>query len=125
MAEFVYVAADQVKAYANEHGAIAYDIPGVTFTHREELCSFDALIADFDLRDSALLQLAEIVRGADTGKPTLTPQSAGLLAVSLGLSALHHDDHHMLALGMHVYDALYAWCRHAQGEMPNADLFRK
>ena len=32
-------------------------------------------------------RLAEIVRGADTARPDLAPQAAGLLAASLGLTA--------------------------------------
>jgi hypothetical protein len=52
-----------------------------------------------------------IVRGADTGRPELTPQSAGLLAISQGLKINFTDDHAMLAQGMVVYDALYAWLR--------------
>jgi Uncharacterized conserved protein len=51
------------------------------------------------------------VRGADTGRPDLTPQSAGLLAISHGLSDVFSDDHDMLRHGMVMYDALYAWCR--------------
>jgi hypothetical protein len=57
--------------------------------------------------------------------PELTPQSAGLLAVSLGLSALHSDDHTMLAEGMNVYDAFYAWARSAHAEIHNATLFER
>jgi hypothetical protein len=89
------------------------------------LCSFDALIDDFGLNDAVLRDLAVIVRGADTGKPELTPQSPGLLAVSLGLSALYADDHKMLRHGMIVYDALYAWLKQARAEIHNADLFKK
>lgn len=125
LAEFVYVPANDVLRYAEKHQATAYDVPGVTFTHRGERCSFDALIADFDLHDAALDQLATIVRGADTGKPELTPQSPGLLAVSLGLSQLYQNDLEMLAHGMTIYDALYAWLRSAQHEKHNADLFKQ
>jgi hypothetical protein len=53
-----------------------------------------------EVADPALRQLAVIVRGADTGRPELAPQAAGLLAVSLGLSALFADDHEMLRQGM-------------------------
>ena len=60
--------------------------------------------------------LARIVRGADTDRLDLAPQSAGLLAFSLGLSHLHGDDHAMLQAALPLYDALYAWCRQAQGE---------
>ena len=71
----------------------------------------DAFIERHDLTDPALQRLAEIVRGADTGRPELTAQSPGLLAISQGLSAVFADDHEMLRHGMVVYDALYAWCQ--------------
>lgn len=125
LAEFLYVPSTDVMTVATEKNAIPYDVPGVQFTHRGDACSFDALIADFALSDPALNELAKIVRGADTGAPELTPQSSGLLAVSLGLSALYTDDHEMLAQGMIVYDALYAWLKSARAEIHNADLFKK
>jgi hypothetical protein len=39
--------------------------------------------------------------------------------VSLGLSANFTDDHGMLAQGLVLYDALYAWCRSLQSETHN------
>jgi hypothetical protein len=114
--EFLYVPAADVMAVANETGAIPYDIPGVEMSHVGELCSFDAFIAKYRLTDPALHQLAMIVRGADTSRLDLTPQSAGLYAISLGLSRCFTDDHQMLAHGMVMYDALYAWCREGRDE---------
>ena len=111
-AEFFYVPTSQVLAQAHALGAVAYDIPGAPVSHVGELCSFDALVLGFDLHDAALDLLATIVRGADTDRLDLAPQSAGLLALSLGLSRLHAtDDHAMLEAAMPLYDALYAWCR--------------
>ena len=112
-AQFFYVPADEVFAQAKTLEAVAYDLPGAPIGHVGEHCSFDALIAAFDLHDPALDALARIVRGADTGRPDLAPQCEGLLAVSQGMSALHADDHAMLEAAMPVYDALYAWCRKA------------
>jgi rhodanese-related sulfurtransferase len=114
LAEFLYVPASEVAGRAVETGALPYDVPGVVFTHRGERCSFDAFIDDFALQHPALNRLADIVRGADTDRLDLTPQSAGLLAVSLGMSANIRDDHAMLAAGITVYDALYAWCKQTQ-----------
>jgi hypothetical protein len=114
--EFLYVPADKVLKTAEQTGAIPYDIPGVEMTHVGELCSFDAFLSKYDLREPALQQLALIVRGADTSRLGLTPQSAGLYALSLGLSQNFNDDHEMLAHGMVMYDALYAWCKNCQGE---------
>ena len=115
-AQFFYVPVDRVFEEAQRLQAVPYDIPGAPIAHDDELCSFDTLLRAFDLKLPALLSLATIVRGADTGRPELAPQSAGLLAVSLGLSRLHADDHAMLEAALPLYDALYAWCQAAQGE---------
>ena len=110
-AEFLYVPDADVLRVAAATGAIPYDVPGVGLGHVGALCSFDAFLAKYDLTDPALARLATIVRGADTDRLNLTPQSAGLQAISLGLSKNHSDDHQMLAHGMVMYDALYAWCQ--------------
>jgi len=39
--------------------------------------------------------------------------------LSLGLSNLFADDHAMLAHGMVMYDAFYAWCKACQSETHN------
>jgi hypothetical protein len=114
--EFLFVPTERVFAVAEETGAIAYDIPGAELSHVGERCSFDAFLDRYGLDEPALRHLAQIVRGADTGHPELTPQSPGLLAVSLGLSHCYPDDHEMLKHGMVLYDALYAWCRSLTGE---------
>lgn len=118
-AEFLYVPTSAVFAVAEAEGALAYDIPGAPLEHDGESCSFDAFLRAFDLHDHALDDLAVIVRGADTGRPQLAPQAAGLLAISLGLSHNFPNDHAMLEQGMVVYDALYTWCRHAREESHN------
>lgn len=115
-AEFLYVPAGDVLRLAKENGAIPYDIPGAELTHEGDLCSFDAFLKKYDLDDPALKQLAVIVRGADTSRLDLTPQSAGLHALSLGLSQNFADDHEMLKHGMVMYDAFYSWCKDCQSE---------
>ena len=110
-AEFLYVPVSEVKRVAEKETATPYDVAGVEFTHVGERCSFDAFLEKFHLREAALERLATIVRGADTGRLDLAPQAPGLLAISQGLSLNFHDDHEMLAHGMVMYDALYAWCR--------------
>src|SRR4030095_16358009 len=117
--EFLYVPGGKVLDIARETGAIPYDIPDVEFSHVGDKCSFDAFLKGYELRDPALDRLADIVRGADTSRLDLTPQSAGLFAISLGLSAVFADDHEMLHHGMVMYDALYAWCKSRQGETHN------
>ncbi len=118
-AQFLYVPAADVLKVARDSGATPYDIPGVEMGHVGELCSFDAFLAKYQLTEPALRQLALIVRGADTSRLDLTPQSAGLYAISLGLSHKHTDDHQMLRHGIVMYDALYAWCQSCQAEAHN------
>ena len=110
-AQFLFVAPSEVQAVADRFGAVPFDIEGVTFSHRGDLCSFDAMIADFGLATPALERLATIVRGADTDRHDLAPQAAGLLAISVGLSRQFRDDLQQLEAGMVIYDALYRWAR--------------
>jgi len=109
-AEFLYVPGGEVMQVAAETGAILYDVAGVELGHHGDECSFDAIIAKYRLTDPALAKLARIVRAADTGRPELAQEAAGLLAISKGLSLNFEDDHAMLKHGMVIYDALYAWC---------------
>ena len=119
-ASFLFVPTERVFDVARVTGAIAYDIPGAEpFSHDGELCSFDAFLKVYGLEDRALDALAVIVRGADTARLELAPQSPGLLALSLGLSANFSDDHEMLEHGLTMYDAFYAWCRSCQDEKHN------
>jgi rhodanese-related sulfurtransferase len=115
-AEFLYVPTPDVKRVAQEKEAVPYDIPNVEFSHQGDLCSFDAFLIYYRLKDPALDELAIIVRGADTGRLDLAPQAAGLAAISLGLSRNFSDDHKMLRHGMVMYDALYRWCKEGKQE---------
>ena len=116
-AQFLYVPAKEVLETARARDAVPYDIPGVHFTHEGDLCSFDAFLKHYRLRDPALGQLALIVRGADTARLELADQAPGLAAISLGLSRNFADDHEMLGHGMVVYDALYTWCKEGKEEV--------
>ena len=108
-AQFFYVPTNEVFAFAQANNAVAYDIPGAPIEHAGSLCSFDNFLRAFELTSPALERIASIVRGADTDSLSLAPQSAGLLAISLGFSKNIADDHAMLDAMMPVYDALYRW----------------
>lgn len=117
-AQFLYVPTDQLADVARREQATAYDViasvASTPFTHDGERCSFDAFIQRYRLTDDpALARLALIVRGADTDRLDLTPQSGGLVALSLGMARVELDDHRMLEAMLPLYDALYAWCQDA------------
>jgi len=114
---FLFVTPSEVAGVADRFGATPFDVEGVFWSHRDELCTFDVMVEELGLSGSpALGRLALIVRGADTARPELAPQAAGLLALSLGLSRIYSDDLEQLEAGMLVYDALYRWCRDAVDE---------
>jgi hypothetical protein len=115
--EFLFVPPSEVISTAAQTGAISYDVPGVEMTHVGEGCSFDAFVQKYGLdKDPAIRTIAAIVRCADTDQHDLTPQSAGLLAISMGLRDLSPDDHEVLRRGFVIYDALYAWASKRKDE---------
>ena len=112
-AEFLFVPRDHVAQVAEREKAIPFDAPGsgAKLGHRNGNCSFDAIIEDYGLTDKALLELAKIVRGADTNNFASHPVAAGLEAIAVGYSLRFPDDHQNLEAQFAVYDALYAWCQ--------------
>ncbi|MBV8791092.1 MAG: chromate resistance protein, partial [Pseudolabrys sp.] len=120
-ARILFVDPARVSETAKEIGAIPFDIEGVELSHEGPRCSFDTMLKLFGLEsDPHLARLALIVRGADTARPDLAPEAAGLHAISLGLSVLAGDDDHgLLRHGFLMYDALFAWLRHAANERHN------
>lgn len=116
-AVFLFVAPSEVAGVAERFGATPFDVDGVFWSHRGDQCSFDTMVEELDLASiDALKRLAVIVRGADTARPEIAPQAAGLLAASLGLSRMYSDDLEQLEAGMLIYDAFYRWCRDAVEE---------
>ncbi len=111
-AEFLFVPADQVTEVAKQRGATPFDVPDVELGHHGDNVSFDAFIEKYKLgNDSALAELAKIVRGADSRKLDLTPQSAGLVAIAEGFRQIAKDDFDNMSKQFPVYDALYASCQ--------------
>lgn len=118
-AVFLYVATSDVVGVSDRFGSTPYDIEGVFWSHRGELCTFDVMIAEFGIEIPALGRLARIVRGADTARLDIEPEAAGLLAASRGLSHMFTDDLEQLDAGLVLYDALYRWARDASEETHN------
>jgi hypothetical protein len=113
-AEFLFVAKDKVLEVANRESAIAFDTPGAELNHYQEngteYVSFDSIIKKYGLSDPALLELAKIVRGADSKGGVAPLESAGLEAAALGFRALAKDDFENMRLQFPLYDALYKFC---------------
>ncbi len=107
---FLFVPAGDVRTIAAREGAVPFDVPEVELGHHGDRCSFDAFLERYELDDPALDRLATIVRGADTSRHDLAPESPGLHAAASGFRVICQDDHDNLARQFPLYDALYAYC---------------
>jgi hypothetical protein len=113
-AEFFFVPSDKVQLYAEQLGAIPYDVPGADLGHHGKECTFDAIVKKYGLaKDPALVLLSRVVNGADTDNSLHhQPEGPGLNAIAEGFRHLGlKDDHTINAAEWIVYDALYAYCK--------------
>jgi hypothetical protein len=111
-AEFFFVPADRVLAVAQAESGIPYDVPGVELGHHEGKCSFEAIVAKYQISDPAIAILARIVHGADVSRDLYgEPEGPGLKAIAEGFGRLGLSDHEILDKESIVYDALYAYCK--------------
>jgi hypothetical protein len=110
-AGFIFVPTERIAEVVEKERAIPFDAPGVELGHKGDRCSFDAIIEKYKLKDPALLNLATIVRAADTEKKELAAESVGLDAIATGSMMIVKDDYEAIEKGAYVYDSLYAYCK--------------
>ena len=110
-AEFLFVPKSKVMEIAEKEGATAFDTPGAELHHREDLCTFDVIIKEYELTNKALLRMAKIINAADTNRLEADSLAAGFEAIAVGYSLRYPDDLENIERQFEVYDAMYAWCR--------------
>jgi hypothetical protein len=114
-AQFLFVEEDRLLNIANAEQAVPFDapkIPEVKLNHRGDMCSFEAIIADYKLQTPGLARLALIVRAADVkGQESVAAEGLGLRAIAEGFAAMQLSDEERLARGFPIYDALYEYAR--------------
>ena len=110
-AVFLFVPGDKVMEVARREGATPFDVDGAELGHHGDRCSFDAVIEKYGLKDPALLEMALLVRGADTKMETAPAESAGLAALAAGFRFVAKDDFENMRLQFPAYDAWYAYCK--------------
>jgi hypothetical protein len=117
-AQFLFVEEDQLLNIANAEQAVPFDapkIPEVKLNHRGDMCSFEAIIADYKLQTPGLARLALIVRAADVkGQESVAAEGLGLRAIAEGFAAMQLSDEERLARGFPIYDALYEYARRSE-----------
>jgi hypothetical protein len=110
-AEFIFAPAKKIDEVVKKEKAIPYDAPNIELTHHGEKCSFDAIIEKYKITDPVVLELAKIVRAADTDKMEMAPEAAGLEAIMTGIGMVAKDDYESIEKARPVYDALYINCK--------------
>lgn len=109
-AEFIFVPVEKIQEVVKKEKAIPYDAPDVELGHHGDKCSFDAIVRKYKITEPAVLELAKIVRAADTDKPEV-PEGAGLDAAMTGISMAAKDDHEAIEKARPMYDAFYIFCK--------------
>jgi len=88
-------------------GATPFDMRGAELSHQGDNCTFETLIARYELTDPALDEIAALVHEADIGDDRyLTPAAPGLDLVTRAIS-LVCDDQEALRIGSTVFEGLY------------------
>jgi len=83
-----------------------FDTLNAELGHHGDKCSFDAIVEKYGINDPAVLELAKIIRAADTDKMATAPEAAGLEAIMTGIGMEAKDDHEAIQKASLVYDAL-------------------
>lgn len=110
-AELLFVPAEEVLAVAERESALPYDVPNAELGHHNGSSSFESFIRQYGLSDPALLELAKIVRAADTEDRTAAPEGEGVRQLANGWHLLDWPLEKRLEFGFNVYDCLYAVCQ--------------
>jgi len=112
-AEFLFVEEKDLLDESKRQGATPFDAPkieAIKLNHRGPRCTFEAIIEDFAITDSAVQRLGLIVRAADVkGQEDAAPEGVGLRSIAQGFAAMGLPDQERLARQFPVYDALYAY----------------
>lgn len=105
-AEFVFVHdPDEVP-----DDATPFDMRGAELSHREGGCTFETMLAHYELNDPALADIGRIVHEADLDDERFdAPEGRGLDVIIRGLSLIAESDEQMLELSGPIYDGLYEY----------------
>jgi hypothetical protein len=108
-ARFKFVAA---REYRHQPGELRFDMFDGEFTHQGELCSFEVLLARFEITDAALRAIAEIVHDIDLkDEKHGRADNAGFEHLINGIAMAHPEDEVRMQRASAVLDDLYEYFR--------------
>ncbi|TMB02578.1 MAG: chromate resistance protein [Deltaproteobacteria bacterium] len=113
-ARFRFVAS---REYRHRPGELRFDMFDGEYTHRGELCTFEVLLARFEIADGALRPIAEMVHDIDLKDDKYgRPETAGIELVVNGIAMAHREDETRLARATAVLDDLYEYFKRKRTE---------
>jgi hypothetical protein len=96
--------------------ATPFDMRGARLSHHEGDCSFETILADYELDDPALGRIARIVHEADVGDGRFdTPEASGI-DLAIRALAVGRSDDELFAVTRALFDGLYATLRAGPSE---------
>ena len=106
-ARFKFVPA---KGYRPAEGELRFDMFQGEYTHEGDRCSFETLLARFELADPALRALGEIIHDVDCKDEKFgRPEAVGIASLIDGLALAYPEDADRLERGAAVFEGLYAY----------------
>jgi hypothetical protein len=97
------------RGYAPRPGEVRFDMFQAEYTHEGEHCTFETLLARFNLRDRALNALGEIVHDIDLKDDRFgRPETDGVASLVRGIVQNHAGDTERIDRGAALFDDLYA-----------------
>ena len=106
-AKFKFVAS---REYRHQPGELRFDMFDGEFTHQGELCSFEVLLARFEITDAAVRPIAEIIHDIDLKDEKYgRSDNAGFEHLINGIAMAHPKDDVRLQRASAVLDDLYEY----------------
>jgi hypothetical protein len=95
------------QGYRAAEGELTFDMYEGTFTHVGDACTFETLVARFELREPGLGPIAEIIHDIDVKDGKFARAEApGVAALVAGIALAHKDDERRIEVGGAMLDAL-------------------
>jgi hypothetical protein len=97
------------KTYKHKAGEVRFDMFEGEFTHEDDECTFEVLLAWSGLKDRALRPIAEVVHDIDLKDSKYGRiEAAGIAALIEGITLQQAADTRRLEEGFPLFEALYA-----------------
>jgi hypothetical protein len=98
------------REYRHQTGELRFDMFDGEFTHQGDLCSFEVLLARFEITDAAVRAIAEIVHDIDLKDEKYgRADNAGFEHLINGIALAHPEDQVRLQRASAVLDDLYEY----------------